>query len=119
MALVELVKAIFQRIDDLPLSKPEKSVYLRSLDYLTINTILQPIVEAEMSIYGLKIDITKDRLYKVGKINKRNEMARNTIVGLQSEGKSKSEIIMFLTKFFNLSPEEIKQAFDGLEEPQS
>jgi hypothetical protein len=64
-----------------------------------------------MSIYGLEIDITKDRLYKVGK----NEMARNTIAELRKEGKLDEQIVEFLTKI-GLSPEEITQAFEGLEE---
>jgi hypothetical protein len=119
MAPAELVKAIFQRIDDLPLSKAEKNLYLRSLEYLTINTALQPIVEAEMSIYGLEIDITKDRLYKVAHEKRTNEMARNTILGLQNEGRTKAEIIAFLTKFLELSPDEITQAFEGLDQAQA
>jgi hypothetical protein len=110
------LEAIFQRIDDLPLSKPEKSTYLRLLEYLTVNTILQPIVEAEMSIYGLEIDITKDRLYKVGEKNERNEMAHNTIAGMRLKGYSTAEITDFLAEIMKLSPEEIAQAFEGLEE---
>jgi hypothetical protein len=93
-------------------------VYLRSLEYLTINTILQPIVEAEMSIYGLEIDITKDRLYKVGKQNERNEMVRNTIMVFRQEGKTEQQIVELLTKL-QFSPEEISQAFEGLDEQQA
>jgi hypothetical protein len=117
MAPAELVNAIFQRIDGLSLSKAEKDRYLRSLEYLTINTSLQQLVETAMSIYGLNIDITKDRLYKVGKQNERNEMARNTIAVLRQEGKSDAQIVEFLIKL-NLSQAEINQALEGLEEQQ-
>jgi DNA-directed RNA polymerase specialized sigma54-like protein len=71
-----------------------------------------------MSIYGLNIDITKDRLYKVGREKRTLEMARNTIAGLTKKGYLKEEIVDFLSQELNLSQEEINQAFEGLEEQQ-
>jgi hypothetical protein len=71
-----------------------------------------------MRIYGLAIDITKDRLYKVGQKNKANEIARNTILVFRQEGKTEQQIVELLTKL-QFSPEEISQAFEGLDEQQA
>jgi hypothetical protein len=46
-------------------------------------------------------------------------MAHNTIVGLRERGLSDSWITEFLIKSLSLTPEEITQAFEGLDEPQA
>jgi hypothetical protein len=71
-----------------------------------------------MSIYGLEIDITKDRLYKVAHEKRTNELAHNTIVGMRLKGYTTAEITDFLAEIMKLGPEEIVQAFEGLGEPK-
>jgi hypothetical protein len=63
----KLVKAIFERINELKLSKKAKNEYFRAIELITNNTSLQKPVAKYMRIYGVEIDITKDRYYKVGK----------------------------------------------------
>jgi hypothetical protein len=63
----KLVKAIFERINELKLTKKAKNEYFRVLELMTNNTSLQKPVAKYMRIYGVEIDITKDRYYKVGK----------------------------------------------------
>jgi predicted transposase YdaD len=135
MPKAELVKAVFQKIDQLTIARSLKKKYYRAIEILTINTSLEPIVAQHMNIYGFDIDIRKDRLDKVGKeegfeegnekgrkegkvegkiegkIEARRELAVNTAKSMREDGYSGDEIKRFLVKHLQLTPAEIQAYF--------